>query len=630
MLTTIRDFLKDPDRHRKRANKTFVVNELVRSREFFDRIESRPLTEEQRKAVVVDEDHNLVVAAAGSGKTSVIVAKAGWLLWKGYRQPSEILLLAFAKDAQKEMEERILRRLGPEKSDRLPVRTFHSLGMSIIGAAEGKRPTLAKVAENDKALFDLLKDIIADLFAGPKFSNIMLIWFEDHFATYKSEHEFHTQGEYWDYIRVNEIRSLQGEKVKSFEECQIANFLYLNGVPYEYERSYEHSTATSERRQYQPDFYLPDAGIYIEHFALNESGGTPPFIDRKDYLRSMDWKQQLHIEHGTILIETYSHEKAAGKLDENLAVKLADHGVTLSLIPPAEIFAVLEQQGRIDPFTQLVATFLRHYKGAQLSVEEVARRAGQTSDRPRAEAFLAVFGAIFERYQESLAKLRQIDFHDMISKATEHVESGFYRSPFSYILVDEFQDISPGRARLLKVLLDRSPTAQLYAVGDDWQAIYRFAGSDNAIMREFQERFGESERVYLETTFRCVDRIASVATKFVLCNPAQIRKNVFSTHSATGPCVYIGLPGWECPDLLRESLRQITSDAAEYDEKFNVLLLGRYKHTQPKNIAELANRISRFTPLLHDRAPFKRARVRLRRGAGSVFRKVWLSFRDCR
>ena len=73
----------------------------------------------------------------------------------------------------------------------------------------------------------------------------------------------------------------------------------------------------------------------------------------------------------------------------------------------------------------------------------------------------------------------------MISKATEHVESGCYRSPFSYILVDEFQDISPGRARLLKVLLDRSPTAQLFAVGDDWQAIYRFDGSDNAIMREF-------------------------------------------------------------------------------------------------------------------------------------------------
>ena len=586
-LKTVQDFVKDTEGYRARANNAFVVNEQVRSRELFDRIEARPLTDEQRRAVVVDEDRNLVVAAAGSGKTSVIVAKAGWLLQKGYRRPSELLLLAFAKDAQKEMEERVRSRLGDEAAAGLTVRTFHSLGMSIIGAAEGKRPALAKVAEDDKALFDLLKGIIADLVADPKFSTVMLRWFEDHFAPYKSEHEFRTQGEYWAYVRANEIRSLQGEKVKSFEECEIANFLYLSGVPYEYERSYEHDTATSEKGQYQPDFYLPDAGIYIEHFGLNESGGTAPFIDREAYLQSMDWKRQLHAEHGTILIETFSYEKAAGKLTENLAAKLADHGVTLSPIPPADVFAVLEEQGRIDPFTRLVATFLQHYKGAQLTAEEVAERAAEAPDRPRAEAFLSVFGAIFERYQESLARLGQIDFHDMISNATEHVESGRYLSPFGYILVDEFQDISPGRARLLKALLDRSPTAQLFAVGDDWQAIYRFAGSDIAIMREFMERFGETERIDLATTFRCSDRIAAVATKFVLCNPAQIRKNVSSTRRADGTSVHVGLPGEKCPDTLREALNMIAGDAAKHDGTSTVLLLGRYKHTRPENMAQL-------------------------------------------
>ena len=333
MLNAIQDFVRNPEAHQRQANEAFVVNELTRSKGFFDRVEARPLTDEQRRAVIVDEDRNLVVAAAGSGKTSVIVAKAGWLLKKGYRRPSELLLLAFAKDAQKEMEERVRRCIGGEAGAQLTVRTFHSLGMSIIGEAEGKRPALAKVAEDDKALFDLLKNIIADLVADPKFSNVMLKWFEDHFAPYRSEHDFQTQGEYWDYIRANEIRSLQGERVKSFEECEIANFLYLNGVPYEYETSYEHETATSEKRQYQPDFYLPDAGIHIEHFALTASGNTPPFIDREMYLESIDWKRRLHAEHGTVLIETFSHEKAAGKLTENLAAKLAEHGVTLSPIP---------------------------------------------------------------------------------------------------------------------------------------------------------------------------------------------------------------------------------------------------------------------------------------------------------
>ena len=592
MLEAIRDVLKDPDHHRSIANNTYVANELIRSREFFDRIEARPLTDEQRKAVVVDEDHNLVVAAAGSGKTSVIVAKAGWLLQKGYRQPSELLLLAFAKDAQKEMKERVRRRLGAEQSADLTVRTFHSLGMSIIGTVEGRLPALAKVAEDNKALFDLLKGITSDLLVDPKFSMIMLRWFEDHFVPYKSEHDFRTQGEYWEYIRANEIRSLKGDLVKSYEECEIANFLYLNGVPYEYEHDYEHDTATSERRQYQPDFYLPDAGIYIEHFALNRSGNTPPFIDREEYLRSMEWKRQLHTDHGTILVETFSHEKVVGKLTENLAAKLAEHGVALSPIASTDVFTVLEEQGRIAPFTRLVATFLQHYKGAQLSAEEVARQAAKAPERPRAEAFLAVFGAILERYQETLSQLRQIDFHDMINKATEHVESGRYRSAFGYILVDEFQDISPGRARLLKALLDQSPAAQLFAVGDDWQAIYRFAGSDIAIMREFRERFGETERIDLATTFRCADRIAAVATKFVLRNPVQIQKDVSSIRRADGPCVHIGLPGEECPDTLRETLNVIAGDAAKHDGASTVLLLGRYRHTRP----EIMNQLARAHP----------------------------------
>ena len=321
-------------------------------------------------------------------------------------------------------------------------------------------------------------------------------------------------------------------------------------MSYEYEAQYEHDTRTSQRGQYKPDFHLPDAGIYIEHFALNASGNTPPFIDREEYLHSMEWKRSLHAEHGTVLIETFSHEKAAGKLTKYLSEKLAAHGVTFSPIPSDQVFVALQEQERVDPFTTLVATFLHHFKGAQLSSHEVARRAAKAGDRLRAQAFLAVFEPIFERYQQSLS--RQIDFHDMINRATKHVEAGRFLSPFRYILVDEFQDISPGRARLLKALLDQSPDAQLFAVGDDWQSIYRFAGSDIAIMREFGDHFGHTEQTYLETTFRCADRIAEVATKFVLSNPAQIRKKVRSTRRADGPSVHVGLPT-EDQSLLEEA-----------------------------------------------------------------------------
>ena len=148
-------------------------------------------------------------------------------------------------------------------------------------------------------------------------------------------------------------------------------------MSYEYEAQYEHDTRTSQRGQYKPDFHLPDAGIYIEHFALNASGNTPPFIDRKQYLHSMEWKRGLHAEHSTVLIETFSHEKAAGRLTQDLAEKLAARGVTFSPIPSDQVFVALQEQERVDPFTRLVATFLHHFKGAQLSSHEVARRANR-------------------------------------------------------------------------------------------------------------------------------------------------------------------------------------------------------------------------------------------------------------
>ena len=604
MMRDILAVLEARDDTRSKANEAFVANELVRSRALFDRIEARPLTDEQRRAVVIDERRNLVVAAAGSGKTSVIVAKAGWLVRRKYRKPSELLLLAFARDARNEMEERVRKRLGAAIATGVTVRTFHSLAMAIIGDAEGKRPALARTAQSDRALFDVLKGIVTDLLAGGVLSKPVLEWFQDQFAPYRSEHEFPNWGAYWSYIRRNDIRSLKGEEVKSYEECEIANFLYLNGVAYEYEAPYEHETATAERRQYRPDFFLPDHGIYIEHFGLDAAGNPAPFVDREKYLDGMAWKRRVHAERGTVLVETFTRERAEGRLLRNLEQKLAAHGVALTPLPRERVFSVLEAQGRIDPFIRLLATFLQHFKGSRLSLQEVARRARSLDDEGRAEAFVAVFGPIFERYQDMLDRAGEIDFHDMITRATDHVETGRYRSPFGYILVDEFQDISPGRARLLKALLDSSPGAQLFAVGDDWQAIYRFGGSDIAVMREFGARFGEFERIDLETTFRCADRLCAVATEFVLRNPAQIRKSVRAIRKADGPAVFVGLPGDAGLSLLKEALDRIAEDARRHDGPSEVLLLGRYRHLQPLNLRSLAKQYPglRFTYMTVHRA----------------------------
>ena len=89
MLSAIRTFLKAPDDLREQANKRFVADELNHCRDLFDRVAAQPLTDEQLRAVVIDEDRNLVVAAAGSGKTTVIVAKVDWLIKREYRNGCE-------------------------------------------------------------------------------------------------------------------------------------------------------------------------------------------------------------------------------------------------------------------------------------------------------------------------------------------------------------------------------------------------------------------------------------------------------------------------------------------------------------------------------------------------------------
>src|SRR3546814_15694820 len=95
-----------------------------------------------------------------------------------------------------------------------------------------------------------------------------------------------------------------------------------------------------------------------------------------------------------------------------------------------------------------------------------------------------------------------IDFAGMIRQAADLIESRAYKSRYKLILVDEFQDISPGRSRLVRSLLKAQPAAVLFAVGDDWQAINRFAGSELSIMQKFDEIFGVASRSNLEKTYR--------------------------------------------------------------------------------------------------------------------------------
>ncbi|QIR86276.1 UvrD-helicase domain-containing protein [Paracoccus sp. AK26] len=591
-ISAVRTFVDDAKGARHRAISAFVDAELERWKGFFDTIESKPLTAEQRLSVVVDEDATLVLAGAGSGKTSVITAKAAYLVKVGIRQPEEILLLAFAKNAAKEMSERVEARSGVP----IAAQTFHALAYDIIGAVEGSKPALADHATDDAAFTAMIKQILKDLVeALSDVSNAIVQWFAHFLVEPKTEWDFESKHAFYTHMESQDLRTLQGEKVKSYEELQIANWLYENGVEYEYEPDYEHKLRNTGRRDYQPDFRLTESGIYLEHFGVRRekmSDGTErltaaPFVDRDDYLAGMAWKREVHAAHETTLIETYSYERQEGRLLTSLAEKLAPH-VTLRPRPVDTIYDRIIEMKQVDAFSQLLGTFLRKFKGGGYSFADCEGKSQRMKLGKRATAFLAVFRPVFEEYQKRLG--RRIDFEDMILRAAQYVETGRYVSPFRHILVDEFQDISQSRARLVKALKAHHPDARLFAVGDDWQSIFRFAGSDIHLMRHFGEEFGGSfdgeagihRVVDLGRTFRSVDQIAFAARTFVLRNPAQIQKQIVPAGFATEPAIrLLSTAKGEEEKTLLEVLSAFSAALVDETQKAGVLLLGRYRYLEP-------------------------------------------------
>ena len=299
----IRPFL-DNTHHIGIINEAYIQTQLSRYQGYFDQVESNPLTEKQRKACVIDEQNNLVLAGAGTGKTSTMIGRAGYLLTSGSATTGQILMLAYANKAAKEMEERIQDKLG---IDTLTVKTFHALGKQIITEVEGAVPAIDKMAEDGRLKAKFVDEQIKRFLLDDRYKSRVVTYFSRFTYPYKSQFAFKTLGAYNHYILENELRTLQGELVKSYEECEIANYLYRQGVLYRYEANYEVNTAGPDYKAYQPDFFLPEYGIYIEHFGVNERNETPPFIDQATYFEGMAWKRALHETHQTRLIETFSY-----------------------------------------------------------------------------------------------------------------------------------------------------------------------------------------------------------------------------------------------------------------------------------------------------------------------------------
>ncbi len=522
-------------------NNTIIDSLLDTHKDFFDHCLKYPLDKQQRRSIVSEENNCLVISSAGSGKTSTIVGKVKYLTEVKGVAPHRILLISYTNKAAAELTERIA-------TQGLNGYTFHKLAIDIIGKETGVKPS---ICDNTDVLFiDIYHTL---LLKDDNFNRSVVEYFIYHQINESD----------WEQ-RKNEIREKLSEQkgvklkamlpdmdgkaiyVRSEQEQKICFALSSLGVNFRYEEPYEHPLADEMHSQYCPDFsiYFEQAGvakrIYLEHFGVDEHSLVPLWFAKdknityeeanQKYNDGITWKKAAHKKFGTQLLVTSSADFRCSDIKYKIKKILEDAGVPIQEKNDKELYNMVLPKGskQEKAFIRLIVTFVTLVKSSCKTVREVLEQAKHDSDERSVFIIENIFQPVYERYIKILKDSNKIDFTDAIIQATEICRTS-HPIEYDYILVDEFQDISVDRYNFLKVLREGKHPAKLYCVGDDWQSIYRFSGSDMALFNQFHKYFGPTEINKIETTYRFGEPLVSLSSLFIQRNNAQIKKDIHSS-----------------------------------------------------------------------------------------------------
>lgn len=562
-LSNYEDLLND-DRAQLiiKHNNNYISRHLESEKQYLDTIltEVDPnikLDEEQRKVVLSDEDYTLVIAGAGAGKTTTVAAKVKYLVEKKGVRPDQILVISFTNKAVGELQDKINVAL---KID-CPVTTFHKTGYAIRRRQETEeRVRIVTEGYMYNVVNDYLKHNILEY---PELVDKLILFFGSYFdAPYEGE----DLNSFFNYITKADFTTLRGnmeeytekvidqrsgryttiahERLRSFQEVVIANFLYMNSIEYTYEKIYPYNILRSHK-PYTPDFTITqgDKVAYIEHFGITEDGRNNRYTKEQltIYTREIRDKDILHRQHGTDLICTFSAYNDGRDLLVHLQDELISHGFELKKRPSKEIFEKIvstEENKYITRLVKLVCTFIQNFKTNNYNIDDFSRFRSMSSNE-RTKLFLTICEQCYLEYSKRLKEYHAIDFEDMINDSArilreEEVQGK--KLEFKYIIVDEYQDISRQRFNLTKELC-KLCNAKVIAVGDDWQSIYAYAGSDITLFTDFRNTFGYGLELCITKTYRNAQEVIDIAGGFVQKNLSQIRKALISPKHIDHPIV---------------------------------------------------------------------------------------------
>jgi DNA helicase-4 len=601
----------------QRYREHYLGRQQARHRSLFEKIERLPLTASQQRACITLDDNNLVLAGAGSGKTSTLIGRTAYLIASGQTEPQDILLLAFGRQAADEMQQRLQQRLGIK----LDATTFHALGQRIITAVEGRRPRISPLAEDDAKLGNWVARQFEALLDRPEYRRQVLDYLLRFRLPADSPFNFATENEHQRFMRSNGVRTLSGSvdgssdgaggEMHSSAACVIADWLWSQGIDYRYRPAGiyplapEQAPATAESAiqpmQLVPDFYLPAQDVCIDLLLLDRDEDTPAWIEPAAYLGALDALRHADAANGQRRIELRFHQQQDGSLVDALARQLSEQGVVAQPKTDQMLLALVQQGALLQPLGDLLSQMLRCHRTLQPDATELRARIDASPAPQRLEQALLLLQPLHAAYRAQLIANDEIDFDDMITKALDYVEQGRFASPWQHILVDEFQDISALRARLIRALRDAVPGAALFAVGDDWQSIYRFTGSDVGLTTDFAGFFGPASISALDQTFRFNSSIGELASRFVLRNPSQLPKHLHSQTQVEAPAVSLlahrSREPARDPAVLERILQLISQRrAAECGASCTVMIMARNRFSLPDS-ARLAQLQQRFGQL---------------------------------
>ena len=586
---------------RNKHNKEFVEQELRNNKLYFDSVLKYPLDPQQRESIVKLEDNCLVISSAGSGKTSTSIAKVKYLLERRRMKKEEILVVSYNRKTADEFQERL-------NIPGLTCKTFHALALSIIGEAEGKRPDVCEPTFLLTCYYNLVKN-------NQDFKAAINKFVSEVSSLTRGEHEYETGEEYFKdretYGTMSPYGDMNGSPIytRSEEEKKICVWLSSHNVDFLYEQPYPIDTADTQHRQYKPDFtiYFTKEGkryfLFLEHFGIDKDGNVPKWFGDGEngfytanlkYNSDIIWKRSLHANNHTLLIETTSAMFHDGTVYQKLERQLNEAGVPMRLLSEDEKYEKLIERNKAveDSITNLFSSFISLMKSNGKTFESIMEDIKKSN---QGEAFnercrylmYELIKPLYDEYERALKEKGQMDFTDLVLHAADLCSSGKYKTPYSYILVDEFQDISVDRYKFILSLRKQSPLTKTFCVGDDWQSIYRFSGSDMNLFNHFEDYFGYTERCKIETTYRFGNPLVERSSEFILKNPNQVDKVVhpLSDSVSTELSFIPFMRGVNNQEYLAE-IKQII-DGIPNDE--TVMLMARYNYEVkvfPKNCVE--------------------------------------------